>query len=139
MSTRCYDTDLKDAACAWLDRPVPARQSSPATATSKKAWASHGLDRARGLPRSSLAPPSASLEEKLPYPALLFDGQLKTRQAPGTSSLALPHPRPGRSQETCPGPRRPPDPQKLPFPKGREDHHRPPTAISSATYPLWQP
>ena len=23
--------------------------------------------------------------EKLPYPALLFDGQLKTRQAPGTS------------------------------------------------------
>jgi hypothetical protein len=24
--------------------------------------------------------------EKLPYPALLFDGQLKTRQAPGTSS-----------------------------------------------------
>jgi len=57
--------------------------------------------------------------EKLPYPALLFDNQLKTRQAPGTSSLALPHPGPGRPQETCPGPRHSPDPQKLPFPQGR--------------------
>jgi Telomere resolvase len=30
--------------------------------------------------------------EKLPYPALLFDGQLKTRQAPGTSSEPYPIP-----------------------------------------------
>jgi hypothetical protein len=47
----------------------------------KKAWASWPSP-AAGLPRSSLAPPSAS-PQKLPYPALLFDGQLKTRQAPG--------------------------------------------------------
>jgi Telomere resolvase len=34
------------------------------------------------------ATPSDALTqtEKLPYPAILFDGQLKTRQAPGTSS-----------------------------------------------------
>jgi hypothetical protein len=66
--------------------------------------------------------------EKLPYPALLFDGQLeKTRQAPGTSSLALHHPRSDRPQETCPSPQHSPRSQELPFPRSREHHHRPTT------------
>src|SRR6202035_954127 len=43
-------------------------------------------------------------KKKLPFPAVIFDGQLKTRQAPGTSSLALPHPRPRRPKKTCPDP-----------------------------------
>jgi hypothetical protein len=38
------------------------------------------------------APPSASLRKKLPYPALLFDGQLKTRQASGISFEPYPIP-----------------------------------------------
>ena len=31
-------------------------------------------------------------KKKLPYPALVFDGQLKTRNAPGTSSEPYPIP-----------------------------------------------
>jgi hypothetical protein len=53
-----------------------------ATATSKKAWAWMALTGRRPA-ETSLGPPSASL--RTPRPALLFDGQLKTRQAPGTS------------------------------------------------------
>jgi hypothetical protein len=44
-------------------------------------------------------------QKKLPYPALLFDGQLKTRQAPGTSSEPYLIPVLGRPQETCSSPR----------------------------------
>jgi hypothetical protein len=52
---------------------------------SKKAWDSWPSPGSR--PAEIFFSASFSLpREKLPFPALLFDGQLKTRQAPGTSS-----------------------------------------------------
>jgi hypothetical protein len=59
--------------------------------TSKKAWASWHSPGA-GRPRSSLAPPWSLPPKKLPFPALIFDGQLKTRHAPGTSFEPYPIP-----------------------------------------------
>jgi hypothetical protein len=74
----------KCTACAWLDRPVPARQSSPATATSKKAWAWMALTGRRPAeiffsasfslpPKKTPIPPSsrrpAQNPSKLPVPA----------------------------------------------------------------------
>src|SRR4029077_16057680 len=50
----------------------------------EKAWPSCPA-RGPGQPRFSLAPSSACQKKKLPYPALIFEGQLKTRHAPGTS------------------------------------------------------
>jgi Telomere resolvase len=59
---------------------------------------------------------SFSLPKKLPYPALLFDGQLENlAKPPGTSSL----PHPVQPQETCPGPRPTPVAKELSFPRGR--------------------
>jgi hypothetical protein len=60
-------------------RPSSKRLSNswPATATSKKAWASWpspGAD----LPRSSLAPPSASLEKNSPFPPSSLTANWKT-------------------------------------------------------------
>jgi Telomere resolvase len=92
--------------------------SSPATATSKKAWGLMALTGRR--PAEIFFSASFSLpREKLPYPALLFDGQLKTRQAPGTSFEPYLIPRSGRSQENRSGPRHSPGPQKLSFPRSR--------------------
>ena len=88
----------------------------------QKAWASWPY-RTQACPRSSLAPPSASLEKNpLSRPPLLRPTG-KLVQAPGTSSLALPHPRPRGPQETRPGPRPPSVVKKLPFPQGRQHHH----------------
>ena len=42
----------------------------------------------RRRPRSFSALSSASQKKKLSFPALFFDGQLETRQAPGTSKFA---------------------------------------------------
>ena len=42
------------------------------------------------------------LRKKLPYPAAIFDGQLKTRNAPEYKLRALPHPRPGRPKKDHP-------------------------------------
>jgi Telomere resolvase len=62
-----------------------ALEATPASATSKKAWAWMALTGRR--PAEIFFSASFSLpREKLPYPALPFDGQLKTRQSPGTSS-----------------------------------------------------
>ena len=64
--------------------PKRLSNSWPATATSKKAWAWMALTGRR--PAEIFFSATFSLpREKLPYPAILFDGQLKTRQAPGTS------------------------------------------------------
>jgi hypothetical protein len=54
-------------------------------------------------------------KKKLPFPAVIFDGQLKTRQAPGTSFelRALSHPRPGRPKDNYPRARSTPGSQKL--------------------------
>jgi hypothetical protein len=57
--------------------------------------------------------------KKLPYSALLFDGQLENPSGSRHQFRALPHPRSGRPQETCPGPRPTPVVKELPFPKGR--------------------
>jgi hypothetical protein len=65
--------------------------------------------------------------KKLPSPALLFDGQLENPPSSRHQFRALPHPRLGRPQETCPGPRPPPIVKELSFPRGCEHHHRPPT------------
>jgi hypothetical protein len=67
-----------------LLRPLPLKRGGP-----------HGPERAQAC-RDLLSASFSLPREKLPYSALLFDGQLKTRQAPGTSSLGLPHPRPRR-------------------------------------------
>ena len=64
-----------------LLRPLPLKRGGP-----------HGPERAQAC-RDLLSASFSLPREKL---ALLFDGQLKTRQAPGTSSLGLPHPRPRR-------------------------------------------
>jgi hypothetical protein len=58
--------------------------SWPATATLEKGMGLMALTGRR--PAEIFFSASFSLPpKKLPYPALLFDGQLKTRQAPGTS------------------------------------------------------
>jgi hypothetical protein len=64
-----------------LLRPLPQKRGGP-----------HGPERAQAC-RDLLSASFSLPREKL---ALLFVGQLKTRQAPGTSSLGLPHPRPRR-------------------------------------------
>ena len=65
--------------------------------------------------------------KKLPYPALLFDGQLENPPSSRHQFRALPHPRPRRPQETHPGPRPTPGSQEFPFHRCRQHHHRPPT------------
>ena len=77
----------------WIRRPSSKRLSNswPATATSKRhgpGWPSPGERPAEIFFSASFSLP----REKLPYPALLFDGQLKTRQAPGTSFEPYPIP-----------------------------------------------
>jgi Telomere resolvase len=63
--------------------------SSPAIATSKKAWAWMALTGRR--PAEIFFSATFSLPpKKLSFPAVIFDGQLKTRQAPGTSSEPYP-------------------------------------------------
>jgi hypothetical protein len=57
-----------------LQRPLPPKRHGPG-------WPSPGA----GLPKSSLAPPSASLENP-PIPPSSSTANWKTRQAPGTSS-----------------------------------------------------
>ena len=58
-----------------------------------------------GQPRSSLAPKFSLPKKKLSYPAVIFEGQLRTRNAPGTSYQlrALPDPRPGSAQNRLRG------------------------------------
>jgi hypothetical protein len=51
-------------------------------------WLSPGANRLR----SSLAPGSVCLPSNFPSPALIFEGQLKTRHAPGTSFEPYPIP-----------------------------------------------
>src|ERR1700719_2809484 len=76
----------------------------------QKAWASWSSPDA-GLPRSSSAPPSASLRKNsLARPPLQWP--TKTPPDPQHQLRALAHPRPRRPQENHPGPRHSPDPQK---------------------------
>jgi hypothetical protein len=75
-----------------IGSPRTSRQSSPATATSIKAWASWPLPGA-GLSRSSIEPPSASLDKNSPYPALLVErptGKLGQVPAPVSSLTQSP-------------------------------------------------
>ena len=51
--------------------------------------------------------------KKLPFPALIFDGQLKTRHAPRHKLRALPYSRSGRSKKDHPSPRPAPGSQNL--------------------------
>jgi hypothetical protein len=91
-----------------LQRPLPPKRHGPG-------WPSP----AAGLPRSSLAPPFSLPRENLPYPALLFDGQLENPPSSRHQFRTLPHPRSGRPQETCPSPRPTPIIKELPFHQGR--------------------
>ena len=96
----------------------PLSNSSPTTATSKKAWAWIALTGRR--PAEIFFSASFSLPpKKLPYPALLFDGQLENPTSSRYQLRALPHPRSGRPQETRSGPRHSPVVKELPFPRGR--------------------
>jgi hypothetical protein len=70
----------------WIQKHSSNKLSNswPATATSKKAWAWMPLTGRR--PAEIFFSATFSLpRKKLSYPALVLDGQLKTRQAPGTS------------------------------------------------------
>ena len=62
-------------------RPLPPKRHGPG-------WPSPGA----GLPRSSLAPPSASLGKNSPIPPSSLTANWKTRQAPGTSFEPYPIP-----------------------------------------------
>jgi hypothetical protein len=62
-------------------RPLPPKRHGPG-------WPSPDA----GLPRSSLAPPSASLEKNSPIPPSSLTANWKTRQAPGTSFEPYPIP-----------------------------------------------
>jgi hypothetical protein len=82
LSARLFSANVvRKSGCFWARRFV----LGPLPLPPKKAWASWPSPDA-GLPRSSSAPPSASQEKNSPFPPSSFDGQLKTRQAPGTSS-----------------------------------------------------
>ncbi len=63
----------------------PLSNCSPATATSKKAWALWPSPGA-GLPRSSLAPPSASLEKNSPFPPSSSTANSKPAKLPAPVS-----------------------------------------------------
>jgi hypothetical protein len=75
-------------------RSLPPKRHGPG-------WPSPGA----GLPRSSLALPSASLEKSSPIPPSSLTANWKTRQAPGTSFEPYLIPRSRRPQENHPGPR----------------------------------
>jgi hypothetical protein len=65
--------------------------------------------------------------KKLPYPALLFDGQLKTRQAPGTSLEPYLIPVLADPRKLVQALDTLRDLKELSFPRSREHHHRPTT------------
>ena len=90
----------------WIRRLSSKRLSNfwPAIATSKKAWGSWPLPGA-GLPRSSFSASFSLPREKLPYPALLFDGQLENPARLPVPVSSLTQSRLGRPQETYQGPR----------------------------------
>jgi hypothetical protein len=104
--TTSASTTTNPISFPWIQKPTSKRLSNswPATATSKKGMGLMALTWRR--PAEIFFSASFSLpQKKLPYPALLFDGQLKTRQAPGTSSEPYLIPVLGRPQETCSSPR----------------------------------
>ena len=79
--------------CGLTKASSPLKQPDKrkaATATWRKAWASW-RSVAAGRGKSSLAPAQLP-KEKLPFPAVILSGQLKTRQAPGTSFVPYPIP-----------------------------------------------
>jgi hypothetical protein len=123
---------------AHSPRPIqshPARVRKPSSKRLSNSWPGdrylrkrHGplmaLPRAQASPRFSLAPPSASLRKNSSIPT---SSSTDNSNPPGSRHQlrAIPHSRPGRPQETCPSPRHSPVVKELPFPKGREHHHRP--------------
>jgi hypothetical protein len=77
--------------------PLDAQAFSwPAAATSKKGWAWIALTGRR--PAEIFFSAGFSLPpKKLPFPALIFDGQLKNPPCPRHQLRALPDPGPGRN------------------------------------------
>jgi hypothetical protein len=75
----------------WIQKPSSKKlsNSSPATATSKKAWASWPLPGA-GLPRSSLEPPSASLGKSSLIPPSSSTDNSKLGKPPAPASSHIP-------------------------------------------------
>src|SRR6516162_9636115 len=92
-------------------RPLPRKRHGP-----------HGSHRA---PAEIFFSASFSLPpKKLPFPALIFDGQLKTRHAPGTSFEPYPIPVLADPKKDHPSPRPTPGSQNLRERRRRLDHHR---------------
>src|SRR6516165_8011284 len=77
--------------------------------------------------------------KKLPFPALIFDGQLKTRHAPRHKLRALPYSRSGRSKKDHRRARSTPGPENLRERRCRQHHHRPWSCLSTSPPPsaLW--
>jgi hypothetical protein len=79
--------------------------------------------------------------KKLPYPAILFDGQRKTRQAPGTSSEPYLIPVLADPKKLVQALDTLRESKEFPFPRSRQHHHRPstPKYVSAAFGSLERP